>query len=97
MLRCDKGHCHRVKTLLTPKTGKTFDASPDAHAWNPGLFELTVACLQPQDTDSDWAALSHELRNLALHYDEATALPLPLHLGQLMEQYAILLDDNEEE
>lgn len=80
-----------------PNSGDTRDPRPDAHAWNPGLFELTVACLQPNDTASPWAALTHELRNQALHYDEATALPLPLHLGQLMEEYVVDTDDSEEE
>ena len=80
-----------------PNEGDARDPRPDAHAWNPGLFELTVACLQPNDTASTWAALTHELRSLALHYDEATALPLPLHLGQLMEQYVVDTDDIEEE
>jgi hypothetical protein len=83
----------------TSQRGKHFSPAPDAHAWNPSLFELTVACLQPEDQGNawPWAALTHELRQMAFHYDQATALPLPLHLAQLMEEYVLPLDERDEE
>jgi len=89
----------KADAWTAPKSGKTFDASPNVHAWNPGLFELTVACLQPSDEGVDWpwAALAHALRDAAPHYDEATALALPLHLGQLMEEYVVSFDEIEDE
>lgn len=74
----------RMKNLANP--------SPRKYIWNPGLYELTVACLQPNDhTVWPWAAITHELRNAALHYDDATALPLPLHLARGMEEYVLRL------
>jgi hypothetical protein len=89
----------KADAWTAPKSGKTFDASPDAHAWNPGLFELTVACLQPSDEGIDWpwAALAHALRDSAPHYDEATALALLLHLGRLMEEYVLTFEEPEEQ
>lgn len=79
----------------TTKKGKTFEPSPDTYFWNPGLVELTVACVQPGDEVWPWAAVAHELRHLALHYDEALKLPLPLHLAKLMEDYVLLMENEE--
>ncbi len=81
----------------TSAKGKVFDPEPDKPAWNPGLFELTVACKQPDDEAWIWAAVAHELRNMALNYDEATALPLPLHLAKQLKEYTLPLPDEEEE
>jgi hypothetical protein len=79
------------------KRGKDYDPAPTASTWNPGLFDLTVACMQPGDETWIWAAVTHELRNMALNYDEATALPLPLHLAKQMREYTFpLLDGNDE-
>lgn len=61
----------------------------DELAWNPAIVEITVAALQPGDTPLAWAAYTHELRQALIHYDEATVLPLPLHLAELMAEYAI--------
>lgn len=83
-------------SFSTNSEGKQCDPAPYVPAWNPGLFELTVACIQPGDDAWTWAAVAHELRNLALHYDAtATALPLPLHLGKLMEEYTLPLPDSD--
>lgn len=79
----------------TTKKGKIFEPSPDAYFWNPGLVELTVACIQPDDEVLPWAAIAHELRHLALHYDEALKLPLPLHLAKQIGDYVLLIDNNE--
>src|SRR6266571_860857 len=56
-------------------------------AWNPGLYELTVITAIKHEV-WQWAALAHELRQAALHYAEATALPLPLHLAKGIEEYS---------
>jgi tetratricopeptide (TPR) repeat protein len=77
----------------TTKKGKTFEPSPDTYFWNPGLVELTVACIQPDDEVLPWAALTHELRHLALHYNEALKLPLPLHLAKQIGDYVLLIDE----
>lgn len=73
--------------------GNDLEASPNKYFWNPGLVELTVACMQANEDPRMWAAIAHELRHLALHYDEALKLPLPLHLAKLMEDYVLLLSD----
>lgn len=65
--------------------------APGAQAWNPSLVELTVAGLQPGDVDWVWAAVVHELRFAAYHFDDALVLPLPLHLAKLMEEYVLPL------
>jgi len=67
--------------------------NPAYYAWNPGLFELTVAALQPDDTPELWAAFVHKLRQATLQYDAATALPLPLHLARGVQEYVLLTDE----
>jgi hypothetical protein len=67
--------------------GKQYAPSPGTYAWNPVFYELTAACLQQGDEPWQWAAAAHELRNLAMHYDEPTALPLPIHLAKQVEEY----------
>jgi hypothetical protein len=78
------------------KKGKWSAPAPEKSVWNPGLLELTVAGIQPDDEIWTWAALTHELRSVALHYDEALGLPLPLHLAKQMEEYVLLIDVDEE-
>lgn len=82
----------KVTTSETNR-GNELKASPHKYFWNPGLVELTVACIQPNEDPGVWAAIAHELRRLALHYDDALKLPLPLHLAKLMEDYVLLLSD----
>ena len=84
----------RVSSSTTTK-GRELEASPHRYFWNPGLVELTIACIQPNDEIFPWAALTHELRHLALHYDEALKLPLPLHLAKQIEDYVLLLELDE--
>jgi hypothetical protein len=79
------------------RSGNIHSPDPSKQAWNPGLFELTVAALQPGDTPERWAALVHELRNVAIQYNDATALPLPLHLAKQIGEYVLLTDEVEEE
>ena len=82
----------KVARWKGPKMQEPKDPSPTKYVWNPGLYELTVACLQPEDEEAwPWAAITHELRNISLHHDDATALPLPLHLARGMEEYILRL------
>jgi hypothetical protein len=74
---------------------------PNRSTWNPGLYELTVVALQPEDNGNPttWAHLAHKLRQSCLQFEDATALPLPLHLAKLMEEYILsveIQDDDEE-
>ena len=81
----------------TSKRGKALEASPKTAFRNPGLIELTVACIQPGDEVFPWAAITHKLRHIALQYDEALRLPLPLHLAKQIEEYVLLIENEEME
>jgi len=70
---------------------------PQAPAWNPGMFEVIVAAMQSGDNSNDLAATVHRLRNLSLQYDDATAMPLPLHLASLIEEYILFLNYSEDD
>lgn len=65
---------------------------PETASWNPGLFELTVAIQQPGDTPQKLAFVVHLLRQMVIQYEDATALPLPLHLAKQVEEYILLLN-----
>ena len=75
------------------KEEKINPPSPDVYYWNPGLVELTAACIQPNDNPLLWTIITHELRHLALHHDEPLKLPLPLHLASLIGEYVMWVDD----
>lgn len=81
----------------TSAKGKVFDPEPDKQAWNPGLYEITVACKQPHDEAWIWAAVAHELRSMTLNSTEATALPLPLHLAKQLKEYTLPLPEEDED
>lgn len=70
---------------------------PSAPAWNPGLYELIVAAIQDGDDPIDLAFTAHLLRDMSIQYDDATALPLPLHLAKLTEEYVLLLNYENED
>lgn len=79
------------------RRGEPRSPRPDVHAWNPALIELTVACLQPGDDPHLWATMVHHLRKAAVHYDEATSLPWPLHLAAQIQEYALPLKQDPDE
>ena len=76
----------------TNSKGNLFSPRPQVHIPNPALYELTAACLQPDDDPVSWTALAHVLRNTSLHYGEATARPNLLLLAERMEEYAFPFD-----
>lgn len=63
---------------------------PSAVAWNPSIYEMTVAAMQPGDNPAQLATVAHELRDISIQYEDATALSLPLHLASLMQEYVQL-------
>lgn len=79
------------------KTG-VHDASPRQHAWNPALIEVTIAAVQKDDNADKLSTLVDQLRYASIQYDEATSFPLPLHLAELMEEYILdtQYEDDEE-
>jgi hypothetical protein len=72
---------------------RAYPPKPGTQVWNPSLVELTVASIQRNDDPVLWAAIAHELRFVASHYDEAIIHPLPLHLGDQMEEYVLPMRD----
>ncbi|MCL5952202.1 MAG: DUF3962 domain-containing protein [Chloroflexi bacterium] len=73
----------------TDRNGRSYEPRPFRYAWNPVLYEITLPCLQPGDHPVAWATLVHRLRDTAIQFNEATALPLPLHLAQKIEEYVL--------
>jgi hypothetical protein len=64
---------------------------PEAHrpGWNPQLVEITAAALQPGDDPWVWAMLTHQLRFVAAHHEDALIYPLPLHLARQIAEYVL--------
>lgn len=83
---------------LTRGSGRpTIDA--DKVGWNPGLVELAVlGCHEDDGDDPEALAMAaHHLRQPP-DYPQALALPLPLHLAELAQEYVLPLppEDSEE-
>ena len=70
---------------------------PNAPAWNPAMYELIIAAVQKDDDILDIATTVHLLRDMSVQYDDATAMPLPLHLASLVEEYMLLLNYDDDE
>lgn len=89
----------KAERWSAPDRDSLSQPQPGLSTWNPGLYELTVAILQPEDGDNaaPWALYTHKLRETAFHYADATALPLPLHLAKLMEEYIRSVDIEDED
>ncbi|WP_461296673.1 pPIWI_RE module domain-containing protein [Streptomyces harbinensis] len=72
-----------------PRKGElTIDT--DKPAWTPALLELTVLSCHPEagDRPEALALAAHQLRQ-APDYGASLALPLPLHLARLAEEYVL--------
>ncbi len=77
-----------------PKDGETpaevtRPPAPTAEVWNARMVEMTVAAVQPGDRPEAWAGLAHQLRWANMQYDDATTLPMPLHLASLADEYVL--------
>ncbi len=57
---------------------------------------MTVAAMQPGDDPTQLAGIAHELRDISLQYEAATAQPLPLHLASLMREYVQIISSEED-
>jgi hypothetical protein len=75
------------KVLPRRKDGGLIAPSPRAMVWNHRALELTVAAIQPGDHPEDWAALTHQLRWAAAHYDNALSWPWPLMVAKHLAEY----------
>ncbi|MFC4591196.1 pPIWI_RE module domain-containing protein [Sphaerisporangium corydalis] len=87
----------RVLQLGKNKGGFTIDT--DKQAWNPGLVEISILGCHEADGDMPeaFAAALHQMRRPP-DYPDALALPLPMHLARLAQEYVLptLADDEEE-
>lgn len=85
--------------VLNPKTRQIVSkpADPSAYSWNPAIIEVTVAAMQKGDDPARLASVPHMLRAQAVHFDEALALPLPLHLAKLAQEYVIPIEYERED
>jgi hypothetical protein len=81
------GKFRTIRVILSKAPHPNSGNSPGKQAWNPGLYELTVIC-PAGENPRQWAARTHELRRMAPHNEEATSLPLPLHLAKKLAEYA---------
>lgn len=71
------------------KDGKLVNPSTKTMVWNHRPLEYTVAAIQEDDEPEDWAALTHQLRWAAPHYDNALALPWPLMVAKKLAEYVM--------
>lgn len=98
----DRVYASTYGMVVTQKTGNftRFQESNYAHgrkrAWNPAMYEITVAAMQPQDKPDVIAGLVHALRDCAIQFKDATSLPLPLHLAKKMREYLLNVELEEE-
>ena len=61
------------------------------------LLEAATVALQNGDDPFAWAALTLKLCEAATHFGGETALPLPLHLAKMAEEYLHPLPTSEED
>ena len=71
------------------RDGVLKDPNPKVMVWNHRAVEYTVAAFQEGDEPEDWAALTHQLRSAATHYDYATSLPWPLMVAKQLAEYVM--------
>lgn len=51
------------------------------------MIELYPLQLQPGDDAASWVFYTNALRRIPIQYNQSTVLPLPLHLGKVLEEY----------
>jgi pimeloyl-ACP methyl ester carboxylesterase len=71
------------------KDGQLVNPSTKTMVWNHRPAEYSVAAIQEGDVPEDWAALTHQLRWAAPHYDHATALLWPLMVARKLAEYVM--------
>lgn len=76
---------------------KTDTANASKSTPTPGFYELTVGMMQPGDNAEEIATIVHDLRDASAQYADETAHALPLHLGKLIEEYLLWIEDEEED
>ncbi len=54
------------------------------------MIEIYPIQLQKGDNPDEWVHYTNSLRVGAIQYDEATSVPLPLHLAELLHEYILI-------
>ncbi|MBK8034697.1 MAG: RNAseH domain-containing protein [Chloroflexi bacterium] len=75
---------------------KTNTANASRATPSPAYYELTVGMMQPHDDAEYVADFVHILRDASTQYQDETAHALPLHLGKLIEEYLLWIEDDDE-
>ena len=53
------------------------------------MIEIYPIQLQKDDDPDEWVVYTNSLRTGAIQYDQATNLPIPMHLAELLEEYLL--------
>ncbi|MFF4989044.1 pPIWI_RE module domain-containing protein [Streptosporangium saharense] len=85
------------RVLQRGKNKGGFTIDTDKPAWNPGLVEISILGCHEHDGDDPeaLAAVLHQMRRPP-DYPDALALPLPLHLARLAQEYVLPVPSDEE-
>lgn len=55
------------------------------------MIEIYPIQLQKGDNPDEWVIFTESLREGAIQYDEATNLPLPLHMAEKLQEYILMI------
>ena len=55
------------------------------------MIEIYPIQLQKGDNPDEWVHYTNSLRVGAIQYDEATIMPLPIHLAMKLQEYILLM------
>lgn len=55
------------------------------------MIEIYPIQLQKGDNPDEWVHYTNSLRVGAIQYDEATIMPLPIHLATKLQEYILLM------
>ena len=53
------------------------------------MIEIYPIQLQKDDDPDEWVIYTNSLRTGAIQYDEATALPIPMHMAAKLQEYLL--------
>ena len=53
------------------------------------MIEIYPIQLQKDDNPDEWVIYTNSLRTGAIQYDEATALPIPMHMAEKLQEYLL--------
>ena len=77
----DKSYCLSYKRT-------TYDM-PQQKFSERDMIEIYPIQLQKEDNPDEWVIYTNSLRTGAIQYDEATSLPIPLHMAAKLQEYLL--------